>query len=772
MKKRLLCLMLALCLLVPLALAEDVEIEVEYAPTLLEKLDSSPEELFVVGDTLYAQSWRGLSRKVEDGWMQYDLLYGDSGNIEKIAMSEDGFYILRRFYEVYNETTDAWEMPGDGMFDIQHVTLNEAGEPEKPEPVCGITWGVNEEGYPSVESMVIQDGAAYILVRDDDMNWENVTMYRVDLTTGQGIKVMTGYISGLIGYKDGLMLARYANWEEMYENGTMVKMPEIERIDPASGEMTRLAELTSTNAGCLVYDPAIDAVYFADASFIYRYDSSFSSPVTVGYLVGGSNYGRSSGTNAVLYKDHYIIGDWEDEQYLVAATVDPALLPSRTLRITNAWYSEEAIRAYAKAHPEVAIDYVELSGYTAEFYQTHMQSPQAADIYMLGLPYSPYAALEHYGLLADLSSSEKLMSLVSSMYPNMTDEYLKDGKLYGLPVSINASIMGYYPNAFEKVGLTEEDVPKTFDELMDFIQNWYYDYYDDYSEISLFEWSPELRESLFSMIFQQQVINCEAANVPLTFKTAEIQRLLQRLDSQEMKTVMSELGPKRDESGNAVIVYEWSEEPTALFASYADPMPSRYRSWNPPAPMLLRMSEDDDPAIQASMSLMIINRASQNQDLAIDLLEYISENLYQDLMTAMIPDVADPIEVQYYQENRANYQQWLDDYEKELAKLEESGADDEENASMIEIYRDQIQFWQDRLARMEEEERWAFSEADVKYYKENIAPYLVVSASSIFTGEDNPATTSIQRYIDGSMDASSFISEIDRIVSMMQMEGR
>ena len=769
MKKCFLCLVLALCLLAPMALAEDIGIEEQSAPTLLEKLDSAPEGLFVVGNTLYAQSWPGLVKKVENGWLQYNL--NSEGSVDTICAAEDGFYILCRYYEVYNPATDSWEKPESGMFAIQHVALDEEGAPGKPEPVCGITWAVNEDNYPQIDAMMIQDGSAYISVHDDDMNWDKLALYRVDLTTGQGTKVLNDYLTGFIGYKDGLMLARYANWEELYDNGNQVKQPEVATIDLASGEITRLAELTSANAGSMVYDAATDSVYFADATLVYRFDSSFSAPTAVGYLIGGSSYGRSNG-NAVLYKDRYLIGDWDDEERILSATIDPALLPSRTLRITNAWYSEEAIRAYAKAHPDVAIEYIELSGYTAEFYQSHMQSPQAADIYMLSLPYSPYAALEHYGLLTDLSGSEKLLSLVSSMYPNMTSAYLKDGKLYGLPVSISASVMGYYPAAFEKIGLSEEDVPATFDELMDFLLDWYYDYYDDYSEISLFEWSPELRDSLFSLIFQQQVLNCQAANVPLTFKGAEMQKLLGRLDSQEMRTVMEELGPKRDESGNIVTVFEWSEEPTSLFSSYANPMPSRYQSWNPPKTLLLRMSEDDDPAIQASVSLLVINRASQNQDLAMDLLEYISENLYQDLLTAMVPDVADPIEVSYYQDNIAFYQERIAEYQKELDKLENADPDDEETALMISSYQENLQYMQDRLVDIEENERWAFSAEDILYYKESIAPYLVVADSSIFTGTDNPAQSSIQRYIDGAMDAASFISEIDRIVNMMQMEGR
>lgn len=772
---RLLCLMLALSMLVACASAEatasnDDASDPEASESFFsERLDSTADTMFVINDTLFAQSWSEVYKRVENGWLRYNI-NSEGGSLIAAAADGNTIYVLLRRNEVYNEVTESWEMPEDGMYAILQATVDASGDIGAAEKVCAISWEVDEDGWPQFEGMQVQGDTAYLLLHDDDTNWDNLALYRIQLATGKGTKVSCNNVTGMVGYKDGLLLARYQKWDEAYDDkGRLVKMPDIVSIDPATGEITALAPMPNTNVGALVYDAATDSVYCADATYVYRYDSSFSAPETVGYLLGGT-MGRTN-MCATLFRDHYIVSDWSDENRLLASTVDPSLLPSRTLRVASGWYVDDVIRDYAKAHADVAIEYIDVNDSSAEGYRSHMQSPQAADIYGLSLPYSPYAPLLKHGLISDLSASEKLMETVSAMYPNLTDEYLVDGKLYGLPVSISASMMGYYPAVFEKAGLTEDDVPTTYGELMDFLADWYYDYYDDNPDITLFEWSPDLRYALFGMIFQTQVTSCQARGESITFRTPEIQQLLNRLDSQEMKTIFAELGPKRDASGaNVVTVIEWSDQPTYLFSNYHDPMPSRYQSWMPAEPMPLSLNEGDNPVYDASLTLMVVNRASKNQDLAVDLLEYIADHLAVDLRTAMYPDVNDPIEVSYYQQNLAYFLEDIARYEAEIAKLEAEGGEDAEND--IAFLREQMVWYEDRIERMEREERWAFTEEDIAYYREYIAPYLVVSSTSIFNGDNNPASDLIQMYVDGAKDANYFISEIDRIVRMMQEENR
>lgn len=768
MRKRLLrlfCLAVCICLVGSCALAELIEaapdMQEDQDGGFVEHLDVTPNAFLVLRDTLYAQTWSELYYAVENGWQRVNIPW-ELGSIELVSLAEDGVYALLRQDTTYDETTGMLITPDDGLFALHYLPLGEDGKLGEPERRCKLSWDVDEESWPQLQAMVTVDGAVYILLHDDQTDWENNSLYRVDPATGAGTLVMKDYVSNMIPYKDGLLLARRFVWKEAYdERGRLIKLPDLVSIDPATGETNVLCTLPDTNCGGLTYDAATDALYYADSTFVYRYDSGFTAAEAVGYMIS-ANMGRSD-QPAVIYRDRYYTTDWRDESYIVSATIDPNLLPTRTLRLCNVWGVNDIVRQFAQEHPDVAIEYVDLSGSSAEEYRSHMQSPQAADIYSMNLPYSPYAPLLKYGLLADLSGSEPLMELVGRMYPNLTAAYLRDGKLYGLPVSIYAYTMGYYPDALEKVGLTEDDLPTTYDELLDFLAEWYYDYYDEYEEIQLFEWSPELREAFFSMVFSAQVLSCEVGGERITFRTPTILRLLNRMDSPEMKTVFDALGPQVD--GEGVVIYstfvaDAVPSPTALFVSSHDPMPSTYRQWMPTKPLLLRLEEDGDPVIQTNVTLLTVNRASGNQDLAIELLVYIAERLPQDIMTAMIPDENEPIQVSDYEESLAYYRRWLEETERAAAENPEVD------------YTDSIQWYQDRIARLEGEERWAFSAEDIAYYRENVAPYLVVLESSIFTGEDNPANTAIQLYMEGAKSADFFLSEIDRIVNMMQEENR
>ena len=757
---RLFSLLLALLLSLSCAIAEETGESSE--SDIIENLTTYPENLFAIGDTLFVYAWNELYKTVEGGWQRIDIYDRELGSFSASAATEDGIYLLAQRQETYNEATDSWELPDGSRFTMSRLPVDENGVVGELEPVCEIAWDVREDSWPQFYGMQIIDGTACILLHDDDANWELNTLYRVDLATGKGAKVTQDYVTELVAYKDGLLLSRRFNWEEAYDSktGQLVKQPEVVSINPTTGEVTALAALNDTNCAALVYDPETDSVYFAGTSFVYRFDNTFASAQTVGYLIGSST--SRSNSAATLYRDCYYISEWQVDSRVTSATIDPALLPTRTLRLADAWMVDDILRDYAKAHPDVAIEYIDSPNRSAEDFRSHMQSPQAADIYNLSLPYSPYAPLLKYGLLADLSASETVMNTVGRMYPHMTDAFLKDGKLYGLPVYISASTMGYYPDALEKVGLTAEDLPTTYDGLMDFLTDWYYDYYDDYEEMQIFEWSQDLHAVLFNMIFTDQVLYCESRGEAVSFRTPTIQKLLTRLDSPEMKTVFDALVPKMDDSDSGFVFIDTFEN-NALFSNYADVMPVNYQMWMPAEALPLKLDENTDPVIQASMNLLTINKASSNQDLALEVLAYIAERLPQHIQTALLPDVNDPIEASYYEENLASYREAKALLEKQMAEVPE-----EERAD----YEETLAWYDERIQQLETEERWVFTADDIASYRERIAPYLVVSPSSIFTDADNPASTALQLYLDGARDADWLISEIDRVVRMMQLENQ
>jgi len=147
---------------------------------------------------------------------------------------------------------------------------------------------------------------------------------------------------------------------------------------------------------------------------------------------------------------------------------------------------------------EVAGDY---SNDLETLTQAMVSDTNPYDVLFLSLNYMPVDRLLQKGYCADLSGDEALMDVARSMYPQFGEILMKDGKLYGLPVDASASTYSVNMDAWEALGLTEDDLPKTLLDLMEFTANWAFDYGDDYSEYFLFDWVNQ--SSFFSMILSE-----------------------------------------------------------------------------------------------------------------------------------------------------------------------------------------------------------------------------------------------------------------------------
>jgi multiple sugar transport system substrate-binding protein len=96
--------------------------------------------------------------------------------------------------------------------------------------------------------------------------------------------------------------------------------------------------------------------------------------------------------------------------------------------------------------------------------QTAFQSGSGPDIFMV----SPGDFLRYFngGVLQDLTPH--LSAKARSDYvPGVLDTRMVDGGIYGLPMEIEPLAMYYDVRAFEGAGLSEGDVPQTWDQLLD-----------------------------------------------------------------------------------------------------------------------------------------------------------------------------------------------------------------------------------------------------------------------------------------------------------------
>ena len=178
-----------------------------------------------------------------------------------------------------------------------------------------------------------------------------------------------------------------------------------------------------------------------------------------------------------------------------------------------------------KAHPEIS---VEAAGDYASDLETLTQAmvsdTNTYDVLFLSLNYMPVDRLLQKGYCADLTDDEALMKAAESMYPQFGEILMKDGKLYGLPVDANAYTYSVNMDAWEALGLTEDDLPRTLLDLMDFTANWAFDYGDEYSEYYLFDWVNQ--SGFFSMILSEYLTYIQKKEGKIVFNTPEFEELL------------------------------------------------------------------------------------------------------------------------------------------------------------------------------------------------------------------------------------------------------
>ena len=144
-----------------------------------------------------------------------------------------------------------------------------------------------------------------------------------------------------------------------------------------------------------------------------------------------------------------------------------ALAETRTIGLINEFENTP----FWKENPDVkrnSIRYNWRDGMTNVFLNT-----EGADVMHSYTRYMDMDVLLESGMVADLSKSEKICEAVNRMHPDVqrliTDE---EGHILALPSELHTYSVYWMPDAWEKAGFTEADVPQSYTELLDFLEAW------------------------------------------------------------------------------------------------------------------------------------------------------------------------------------------------------------------------------------------------------------------------------------------------------------
>ena len=364
------------------------------------------------------------------------------------------------------------------------------------------------------------------------------------------------------------------------------------------------------------------------------------------------------------------------------------------------------------------------------------------------------------GVVQEAKSEEALEALQEMSAAQ--SKVMRDGKLYGLPVSLYTSGMGVNADTMEKLGLTQDDLPTTWLEFLDFAANFYYDYGEENADVALMDLN--MRRPLFQMICKQYVAAQLRDTGSISFDTPLFRKLMQALEAIDFTELdpYEVKGDKVWEGDDANEFYEKQQ----LFTSYAEATPrsmgqSGYGSVN--QPLILSLDGETEPIVPVSMTVMIVNPRSTRIDQAAAYLTAYAGHYEAETENIMFfPDQNDPVPNSYYEVQKQSYEESLQDLDSRIEKADES-----EKASLRDN-REQIQGFLDEL----ENQRMSVTEEMIQAYREQVAPYLYVTPQTPLTNPDSSAEldTLTRQYLDRAIDLDTYIREMDQRVRMMMLE--
>jgi len=139
--------------------------------------------------------------------------------------------------------------------------------------------------------------------------------------------------------------------------------------------------------------------------------------------------------------------------------------PGGGSKMQDQWF-QDMVKSWNSSHDiKVELLYVPNQEYmNGSKLQTAFASGQGPDVFII----SPGDFLRYYngGVLVDLSQYME-DGAKKDFFDNVMETRIVDGKIYGLPMEVEPMAMYYSHKAFSEAKLSEADVPKTWDELIE-----------------------------------------------------------------------------------------------------------------------------------------------------------------------------------------------------------------------------------------------------------------------------------------------------------------
>ena len=589
-----------------------------------------------------------------------------------------------------------------------------------------------------------------VLVATDLTDGDTDVYYPADL----GAEIS---LDSFCAYKDGQLLVLETEWGE---DESAVKLYAIDVENEEATELLTLATGENASATGLAYRADTDTVYCImdgeicamtgmDVSTLQRV-----SEAPISYI--------NSAAPIITGDGFYIAADYEA---LVRRNTDPAQRAQTRITVQDmgAGAITDAYYAFGEAHGEVEVVLLQR---TEDVVQAMMNRSTDVDVYCVNVDSVEFDAVYSRGYMAELTGSESISAFLDRCYPFAREVCEKDGEAVAVPVMLYMDGRGYDPEAFARLGLTEEDVPGTWAEFFGSLEPLAAKIAEE-PGMTLFEGFSDYETARMTFLSAMITDYMNYISLPeneFAFDTEAFRAALAAYEAVDW----SKLGlpaPNVDDGlgASGVIEIGGRTEHNVLYSAYTNVSADGYIARAAFRPMLLSFVEGEQPHISATVFIAFVNPFSEHRDIAVSFLETALEELDDLTRIHLCPDENEPVRSPWYEDNLKGFDQSVANAEEQLAKAET----EEERQAYEELVEEYKQYREDYLKY----DAWTASEESIAIYRE-YASSIRVKRNIGMGGENSEAFYELQQqYMDGMVSADEFIRGVDGKLQMMMKEG-
>ena len=652
---------------------------------------------------------------------------------------------------VYDEET---ETSRQGDAEVRHIKL-ENGEIiiEKTDfPSLDLSFTTDENGMSYGLSRVFTNGDYLIMTYYGSGMGQNIAAVNLKDGTSTLLPEDETIDSAFQGPEGSMIISR----REWKMDGNTYK---LSRMDLATQKEEPLTEFTAGGyqlTAC--YDQEKNILYYVCDGELY------ALPMTEGQQPESVNECAIAPDGLMLTSDGYIIA-WTYSAAVVRNT-DPTKRADVTLRVSNSgsnYYLEEAVLDMNDSRGDISVVLKEESNrINSDVLQSMMNQEDYIDVYILQYESKAFRAMRDRAYLTDLSDNKDIAADVERMYPYLQDAFKLDGKIVCTPVELSGQVLGVNLKTWAKLGGTEEELPKTWDEFFDWLEK---DVPERISGSGIKVSEDDgmnFKGTLRLLVLYQYQMWMDAKGGEYQFNTPLLKDLLTRINNLNTEALGMKDAYDEDDYGY-IISYD---------ADYVDPLISTYTqptvggSYDMASPLPLAFDENDAPIVAAQVSVGFVNPYSKHPEEAREFLALILKNMRDTSAATLFTDKTEPVRETRNDDWVESNKQWVESIEKMLEEAEEG----QEKADLEENLKE-------AKAQLEYSERWMWrvSPDDLANYQK-ILPNLKVMdylfLYDMFNSEDEESTYALAGMFYGEdPDPEQMLDMIDKKIQTIRKEG-